>query len=112
MLDRRNPRFKKMANKIRSCGSSIEADNSYCKNSYFFLFVFFLFLINLIKQMLESRGTRKFGSNSSSIGSSTLSLDPLSGCLEGVDPLSQFSRESDPLSQMAAEYVSIIAGLS
>lgn len=58
--------------------------------------------------MLESRGTRKFGSNSSSIGSSTLSLDPLSGCLEGgVDPLSQFIRESDPLSQMAAEYVRI-----
>lgn len=78
---------------------------------FLFLF-FFLFLINLIKQMLESRGTRKFGSNSSSIGSSTLSLDPLSGCLEGVDPLSQFSRESDPLSQMAAEYVSIIARLS
>lgn len=62
--------------------------------------------------MLESRGTRKFGSNSSSIGSSTLSLDPLSGCLEGVDPLSQFSRESDPLSQMAAEYVRIESFLS
>lgn len=62
--------------------------------------------------MLESRGTRKFGSNSSSIGSSTLSLDPLSGCLEGVDPLSQFSREYDPLSQMAAEYVRIDSFLS
>lgn len=58
--------------------------------------------------MLESRGTKKFGSNSSSIGSSTLSLDPLSLGL-GIDPLSQVIGESDPLSQMAAEYVTIFS---
>jgi hypothetical protein len=59
--------------------------------------------------VLESKGTRNvpLGSNASSTGSSTLSLDPLSlASFDGSDPLSAFARQEamDPLSQLASEY--------
>jgi hypothetical protein len=59
--------------------------------------------------VLESKGTRNvpLGSQPSSAGSSTLSLDPLSlASFDGSDPLSAFARQEamDPLSQIASEY--------